>query len=507
MPMKTLLLPLFFFLSVVTLGQEIQIEWGPEYKHASKLRTLDVVGTTNNNLYVLKHNDRTFDSGFWELERYDLSMQLVHVFPLKLPTVDGKKITLDKVLIFNQNVVVFASVFNSEHTTLELYSLTFKNDSLSNPVFRMQVEDVSKKRLGKFNYKKSENDSLLVISHVPNVNRGDEETRLAFRVFDVEFELLWGKDFDLKQENLASLTNLLLDNTGNIYVLSDNKNDKGKEENAGKINHVLYAYYFKENKLKQFELDLADKEITDVSFNILPNGNLVVGGFYSNTENFSIAGSFCLVIDYLTRKRTSSSLVPFSKEFLSQYLSHKKIEKGKELENYYFDHFVINEDGSSFLVAEQYYFYQTEDWDYRSNIVIVTDNYYFNDIIIVYISPEGQIENTIAVPKRQHTINDNGRYSSYLLYAEGNSISLLFNENNKNLDDNATKQYTMGNANRAHAVEVVVTPEGTVKKHTLFSAKEAKAVLHPSLSEQLANQLILYRSRGKKYYSFGILKK
>ena len=504
--MKNTLLVVFCFFTFLAIGQDSKIEWGPEYKHTNKSNKLDVVGTTNKNLYVLKHNNRAFDSGYWELEQYDLSMRLEKIFQLRLPTVATKKMTLDNVLVFKQQVIVFASIFNSENEVLELYSLSFKNDSLATPIFRMQVENVSKKRLGKFNYKKSDNDSLLTINHIPAVSRGEENPRLAFRVFDVDFELLWGKDFDLKKEHIADLTNLLLDNVGNVYVLSNGENSKGKNENSSSVNYVLYAYYFKENKLKQFELELADKQINDVSFNILPNGNLVVGGFYSNTDNFSIAGSFYLTIDYLTRKTTSSSLVPFGKEFLARYLSAKKIQKGKELEDYYFDHFVINEDGSAFLVAEQYYFYQTEDWDYRSNIVIITDNYHFNDIIVVYISPEGQIESAVAVPKRQHTINDNGRYSSYLLYAEENAVFLIFNENEKNLAKNATKQYTMGNANKAHAVEVKVSSDGTLKKTTLFSSKEAKAILHPSLSEQLPNQLILYRSRGKKYYSFGILK-
>ncbi len=181
-----------------------------------------------------------------------------------------------------------------------------------------------------------------------------------------------------------------------------------------------------------------------------------------------------------------------------------------ELYEYDLEDIVLRDDGGAILIGEQYFVREVTTTDFQGNINI-SYHYYYNDIIVISIDPEGQIEWTEKIAKRQHTVNDNGLFSSYALAIVGDKLNLIFNDNAKNL---ATSKMTKGKAKgvvydftkrfkSSVAVLVQIDSDGRQVKEALFNAKEAELLIRPKVAEQISNQEMVIYGQKRKTERFG----
>nr|MBA3902025.1 hypothetical protein [Bacteroidota bacterium] len=128
-------------------------------------------------------------------------------------------------------------------------------------------------------------------------------------------------------------------------------------------------------------------------------------------------------------------------------------------------------------------------------------HYYYNDIVVVNINPDGSVEWTKKIPKLQHSINDGGFYSSYILGYDNQSLFVVYNENPKNMmlkDDNRRKY--MNNPKKAIIALVTIDNMGNMKKTPFFSAKSHKVIVRPKIFKQInPNTAIIYAQKKKNY--------
>ncbi len=140
-----------------------------------------------------------------------------------------------------------------------------------------------------------------------------------------------------------------------------------------------------------------------------------------------------------------------------------------------------------------------------------TTHYYYNDIIVISIDPEGQIEWTEKIAKRQHTVNDFGYYSSYALAIDDDKMNFIFNDNIKNLVSSAmTKGKLKGlvyNFSKSFKWSVTVLvqldSDGRQVKEALFNTKEAKFLIRPKVAKQISNNELVIYGQKKKAERFG----
>jgi hypothetical protein len=169
-------------------------------------------------------------------------------------------------------------------------------------------------------------------------------------------------------------------------------------------------------------------------------------GFYSEKGTWSIRGTFFLRIDRATKTIVRQSFKEFDTDFITAYMTDKEEQKatkkaerkGESLEMYEYEmrDNIKREDGGAVVVAEQYYMWVETIRTTNANGSVSTRtvyHYVYNDIIVVSIAPSGDIEWNAKVPKRQHSTNDGGYYSSYAMTLKGGKIYLLFNDNGENL--------------------------------------------------------------------------
>ncbi|MFN3342755.1 MAG: hypothetical protein ACK40M_08670 [Flavobacteriales bacterium] len=503
------------------------VQWSEEFKFDRRVSIAGMMSDPNF-FYVLKRN--TSGKGNpapYFLEQFDastmaISRQMEIRFPAAphspgvvfhdLLSVDGKLwLFLQGTNKRGRNGKLYVAPVNMDQAKIGEAILI---DSFANPTVSAD-----------FRIEESWNGKTILVMHNDPFDSKYNSEKFYYKVYDSSMKLLWKKEIEMPfRDRMFKVTHHLLDHKGNVHLVSavHQEREKGDQRDNAVSNNKyhLISYYHEQNLVKEFEISLGEKWISALTFDMAPDGQLVLAGFYSNAANYSISGTFYLRIDPETRSVVQSNMKAFDKNFLLEFLPERKVKKGVELSDFYFDHLVVREDGSAMLIAEQYYMqvvYTYNDpymngmygWGYpyggyspyyRSNY---NYQYHYNDIIVVSIDPEGNIEWTKKIPKRQMSSNDGGYYSSYTLASNERMVYVLFNDNPRNSVEfrkGTAEPYAMTKPSRSQAMMVTIDREGKFVYNTLFAQKESGLILRPKLCYQYsADRLILYSQKGSRY--------
>jgi len=213
-----------------------------------------------------------------------------------------------------------------------------------------------------------------------------------------------------------------------------------------------------------------------------------------------------------TRKRIEKALGDEKDRLEKEYEKAKKKaeKKDQELGLYSMDlsEIVHRDDGGALFIGEQYYMYVTtstfRDANGRTSTTY-TYHYVYNDIIVVNIDPTGEIEWLSKIPKRQHSANDNGQYSSYALQVKGENIYFIFNDSGQNLflkDGDKVQQFEIKGKD-ALVVLATVDAMGGVSREALFTPERRDVILKPKDCVQITDERMFIFAERKNEYRFG----
>ena len=157
------------------------------------------------------------------------------------------------------------------------------------------------------------------------------------------------------------------------------------------------------------------------------------------------------------------------------------------------------------MVGEQYKVVEVTTTTTTSGVVststIVTYHYYYNDIIVVRISNKGDIDWAHKVPKRQHTVNDGGFYSSFIQSEVDDKIYLVYNDNPKNLtEDDPGKYWNFVPGKESVVMLVQFDAQGNMTKDMLFSSDDSDVILRPKVSNQIDPETTILAGQRKKVH-------
>ena len=296
------------------------------------------------------------------------------------------------------------------------------------------------------------------------------------------------------------------------------------------------SYTDKGEKEEEYRIGLEDKFITDLTFRVAKGGTLICSGFYSEKGTYSIKGAYYFRLNPVTREITNRNYSPFDFEFLTQGLSDKNKERARaatekndrgrapELYEYSLDELILRSDGGAVLVAEQYFvereYYNNNRFGYspyggfydpfyysRYNQT-QTDYYYnYNDIIVVNIRPDGEVEWSARIPKRQETRNDGGYYSSYAMSIVRDKLYFIYNDDVRNYSDRGRddRWYTYGGGESVMVLAQVSSRGGEVEVFPMDSSGNSGVVVRPKMCRQIGKkEMAVFGERGRGY-RFGSL--
>lgn len=513
-------------ISITAFGQsnsdKYHIKWGNEIE-ASRRQTLsEIVGRDRNGFYGLKTKHGMFAGSTSELtlESYDNDANLVKSVELTLSD-EPRKRSFEDVVKFNNKYYLFSSYPDAKTKKNNLYIQTIDMVRLmpNNDTKKIAEIDFSegnrKRNNGDFYTTTSKDSSKLLVYYQLPFDRGEKE-KLGFVVIDNSMNAVWKKDITLPyNDELCDIERYRVDNDGNVYFQCLVYKEKRRKKRHGEPNYqyVLLNYRKDSEQPVEYNIDLPGKFLTDMQFGVINNKDLICAGFYSEKGSFSIKGSFFLTIDGASKRIKKQSYKEFSIDVLFENLTdrqkkrvERRIEKGKDVELYEYDldNIIVRDNGGALLYGEQYYVdVVTTTQTGPNGVVTTTTNYYYNynDIIVVSVTPDGDIEWVKKIPKRQVTANDNGFYSSYYNFIRDGKVYFLFNDNPENLlekteDSKKYKNFTGGKNSVVVIAELDLN--GNYSKEALFKSADAEVIIRPKVCSEISkDEVVIFGQRRK----------
>jgi hypothetical protein len=510
MPRLRYYLSLVIFLPLLVSAQ-LEITWGVPQKKPRKTAMTQMLGNDGSFVYTIRSEYSLFGNHDPIIERYKLSdLSLDYTKVISLEGLRKEEMTLEAIYLVNKNILVFAQEYNREKDINELFAEILDEHGTVKKTWTSVAKIPAEKKSnpGSF-YTGMSLDSMhvLVVANPPYEQYANE--KFTLELLDKDLASLWEKEIvpPYKDEFFA-LDNFIVAANGDVYMMATVSKDKSvmsrqERRSMPTYYHTVLMYEHQADNLKEYKVSLDPKFISDVKMTINEKGDIICAGFYSNKSSASIIGAFYVKIDKETKEITRQGTKEFGPDFLSQFMSEKKIEKGKELYDYILRHLVLRDDGGAILVAEQYYEVMVQSYDPTTHAYTYTYYYYYNDIIVVSINPSGEISWAKKIPKYQVSRNDGGYYSSFTFAVSGDKMYFMFNDhvrNLKNQDESTTKYRYMNNPKKSVAILVTMDSNGNQDRQAMFNNNDLKIILRPKLFMQLnEHRMILYGEKGSTY--------
>lgn len=502
-----------------------KIDWGEGYRDVPKsFKMVQVIGSDDSHFYVV-----TREKNWRFISKYTHSSELVQKTKLNM-TYDGKYQDFQFVVLHHGKLFMFTSFKHHKEKVKHLYRTEIDLTTLEcseRQTIMGKIPYQKRMSTGEFDYRVSLDDSKLLLFY-QLVKENEPDANIVATVFDEKMEELWSSTVRFPVDNdMFNLTSAVVDNDGSIYVAGREypENIRGRNKRWMRSNEYKYQVYAitrEGAKVRDFELGGGDDMIiTDLALAVDENKNLVASGFYSERGKSSIKGSIFLRVDANTGEVLKTSRKEFTRDFILEGWSDRQVAKasrkeargGAEPEMYEYDlsDFIIREDGGCLLVAEQYFVRVTSTTTMTANGGMQTHttyHYYFNDIIVVNINPQGHIEWNTRIPKRQYSVNDGGYRSSYALTVVGDKLNFVFNDD----PDNITRDPRDGldraklKTNSMLALVQVAADGSTTREALHFNSyrKGDICCVVPQLAHSLGDNRMLIVAVQKKLVAFGV---
>jgi hypothetical protein len=273
-----------------------------------------------------------------------------------------------------------------------------------------------------------------------------EEEQKEFTVFSFHMgrmKLLWEKTFRPDDMVLhRDFLQMLVDNDGNMALVLKKDNQRAKQKN-----HFLEFFYFGETvgeSLRRFTVNMKGNLTYDAQFSFdNVNHTLVAGGMYSEDNLSRAEGYFYLNISPADPDRHSLQFNRFSDDFVNVLLEKEK-EKNKGITEVSVQEIALRRDGGIILIGELNKEFQrgavSGSYYARTGFRPIVD-YYYDDLFLISIHPDGQEHWKTILHKKQYSQDDNAFYSSYFLAKTPAALRVIFNDEIK--QENTVSEYVV----------------------------------------------------------------
>ena len=151
-----------------------------------------------------------------------------------------------------------------------------------------------------------------------------------------------------------------------------------------------------------YEIKADDGQLTDATLRYGPANELFVAGYFSQrlADENRVGGMVYVTLaeDTLQPPRSRQVLLP--DDVRARFLSPKGVSKGREIPNLYLDRIVPRSDGGALIFSEQFFF-DDRSVQTINGPAILRNFFVYEDIVILSVSPQGQVEWSAVLDKYQ----------------------------------------------------------------------------------------------------------
>ncbi len=312
------------------------------------------------------------------------------------------------------------------------------------------------------------------------------ERKIEAASFDAErMTTLWKDEIGTGEMNTSKhLFQILQNNKGDMLCIFNKDNIRsGRDKNRFVVLHRTSQGRYTIN------IPLKGKLFYDALFEFDNKNNQLVGvGLYDDRRMSRIKGAFYLNLDMANQEKQILNYQPFSTNFISA-ITGKEADENSTFGNSYINDIVLKSNGGLVLAFERFKHINStlEPGFNRPSVGGFSDRsrteFNYDDIILVSLSPSGEIDWHEILYKRQYSRDDDAAQSSFFLMKTPKSLRCIFNDDIK--QENTVSEYIL---NRG----------GTKERKSLLDTEGYNVLLQFKYGTQVAANEILIPSIKRK---------
>lgn len=510
-----------------TKTERAEVYWGDALNEKTNGEFISVLHRTDELIYV--EVDRK--KAMW-IQVYTKDLKLLGEREIVME-LEKEEHRLRGILYQDDRILLFTAAYSKGRSSNSLYVRVFGSRDLApqgglRTLHKIPVD--GKGDQGWFGVKKVPSDNgFKVTVRAAGLEKGDLRRKVL--IFDENLDLVDELDEEVKDYKMPfdseefETESVVYTDDGSKVVVGrkyPEKQEKRERKREGKPTYdmVLLAYGPDGGMPQVTTIPAGARFLQDMTMKRLESGDILCAGFWGSKGAWSVRGAYFMRLDGESKEIVHQSFNEFDTDFMTQYMTEKQVESatkkadknGGELELLEFDldEIVLRDDGGAVLVGEQYHFTSVTRTSSLPNggTQTTTTNYYvYNDIIVINISPEGEIEWAAKIPKRQRTKNDAGQYSSYAMTVKDDKIYFVFNDSGNNLmlrSGDKVSQFEL-NGKDALITLATVDADGRVHREALLALDKRDAILVPKVCFQMEDDRMFIYARRKNEYRYGML--
>ncbi len=433
------------------------------------------------------------------------------------PTVNGMIATLEAIMDFNHEILVFLSDIKNGHRKCYVQRYTKDLEKIGAPIFisEFYLKGIQDKTISGFEFVRSDDGKKFAVVWSTKAKIKHFDNRYGFTILNEKYEFVNEGDYIIPFDaQYHDVVDFKISNNGDFFMLlkTYRKRTKADHVRFKRLNDKLYIYHIGINDgLQSFTLETNDNHIYDVDLTLNNlKQSVAIAGLYGNKYRDGISGIFKMLVDFNSGKIENKAFISFSDEFITQHWNEKafnylkrksKREKRKikpTLTKYQLRKtYLLN--NKDIIVEAEYYNEITQtysDPDGRNSRISTHFNY--GPIIVSNIDSTGNLKWNQRILKRQSTVDDGGYLSSYLSYIDHNHIRFIFNDNVENYDVSGEfiNRYPLQNVSYRKenlvAIASIDLNNGKSSRSFLFQKKNIDGIFTPKKSITDKNQSIIY---------------
>lgn len=483
--------------------------WGTQYESGRNGREASFLGSNEWGFFIINKAQR-----IPILEHYDFEGQLLQEKELELPKINNQESELESILVMDNSLILFTSVFDKDKGELIAYA-NHINQYLNFEDLPLEVDRIENARSRKsfdFEFKTAPAQQLFLIYHGSSELKQSND-QLSFKVYTSNLDLAWTKTLQLPyEEELFQIADYTIDNEGKVFMISGlgqlDESNRRLEFGVRSARYVLMSYNPFLNKLKEYDVSLKDKWIMGISLDFTEDDKLVIAGFYSKDQFFTIGGSFYFRLDHQTGEMLAGGLQAFDDDLLKQFMSDRRADRASELDRFQLKNMFVRPDGGAVLIAEQHYVNQRFMNDINTGRQQISYDYIYNDAVVMRLDSLGRTKWSSRIAKEQISTNDGGPYSSFVALDNGEDLSVFFNDHPDNfalLEENPQARLkSFRSFGKSVIVECRFNDLGQHTRKNLGSSKIEEAYFQPKSAEVLDSHRLLIYADFRRYFNYGL---
>ncbi|MCO5247819.1 MAG: hypothetical protein M9887_02555 [Chitinophagales bacterium] len=469
-------------------GQEIQTS--APIKLSTKAESFSILGKNENGIFV-----HYYGNSKDELELFNEQLRSVIKREVKLKDRNTK---VEEIFLRNEGVVVFYSQVVENRQYLKAAYLNAQLQTTQNLVLD-SLENTKVNSFEPYYIKQSPNLHFFTFF---KIYKSSDEIQIKYQILDTLLNAVHSGDFNIQDKGLV-LKSFKINNNGVIYAVI-------ARESKSVVNDYIYdkIHTFLYNPKNGYVEDRNFEENESLFKNIVSQIDGYTDKAYSvfNYRNKKNTDDIGHIIIASNKGDEDYFRFPYTEEYMNNIQSID-VKNWKEKALLIRPQQIIPQsNGGCLILTEAQYKYtrvvrQANPYGYGYGYGYYNyyndaysrqyDQHHFFDVLGVSLNADGTINWSVDIPKAQITEDDEGLYSSFIVFQTNNLLKVLFNEN----------VYSNGNL-----IEYNLNPNGQMKRRILVNTEKGGYTLIPRMAVQISKNEILIPAEQKHSLQLFLLK-